>query len=748
LDVCGLTIEGAGTLRTTIVFDGNPGEPAILLESVRHGRVRDLAICPGTSKDLKAGIQIISSSSATTFRSTQNLIENVWIDGAFKSGATLQWGIIIGVDGDDANNDFHALHNVRVASYLRDGYLIDNSQVYDVIFDNCIGTGTWSTVSGTHDGNAGTIDVASGLFDSSHVGCVFEFTATGATFAFDVSAVATVGGTTTLTIGAYYYDPLAGIGTGAGTLRYGGQSTLNALSGNARFKGGGGGINLKADAVFGITNGSPHSLIDANWESSRRFFQTYAQAAGGTKGLIVRGNRFSGDELKAWNTHSILVQSPCNVDCSDNFLGEINDFYVQYAFGTGINQEMAMFSFRNNEICNAEVAGPDELFLTSPPTDCYNNRLYNDDSASYTRFDAVPWKKTSVSGAYQLEMVFPELDIELDGATTFTFSGLPSRSRRWMHLINTALDAVTWPTITWIGGSAPALTGDDWLIFWKEEGGTVWGWHVQAGGSGGSSTPQYACMHYTSGYSGPWRDIKPYDGETVTPSGIADSTTDGTVTVDTDGTYHITVNLDIDFTHNGNELVANYTPIMRLVRVRGGTTTLIPGTERSFQPIGPTHTYSVDYLYTPRYDVSPIVDLVSGDIVKVQVKDPDSAGLLAFTVLDGNFAIHLIETTGTGSGVAPTIDIRTAAGPYTAPDDRWRIIVVNQTVGAAFTQNANAAPAVGDILEIVDGKGDASTNNITVQGNGNNINGAASFVMSVDRQAERLVFTGTEWVRT
>ncbi len=46
---------------------------------------------------------------------------------------------------------------------------------------------------------------------------------------------------------------------------------------------------------------------------------------------------------------------------------------------------------------------------------------------------------------------------------------------------------------------------------------------------------------------------------------------------------------------------------------------------------------------------------------------------------------------------------------------------------------------------IVDGKGDASTNNITITPTAGNINGAASYVLNVDKGAIGLIYDGTEW---
>lgn len=54
----------------------------------------------------------------------------------------------------------------------------------------------------------------------------------------------------------------------------------------------------------------------------------------------------------------------------------------------------------------------------------------------------------------------------------------------------------------------------------------------------------------------------------------------------------------------------------------------------------------------------------------------------------------------------------TAAGPYTALSTD-EVLIINQTVGAAFTVNVDWSQR-SKPLRIVDGKGDAATNNITI----------------------------------
>lgn len=89
--------------------------------------------------------------------------------------------------------------------------------------------------------------------------------------------------------------------------------------------------------------------------------------------------------------------------------------------------------------------------------------------------------------------------------------------------------------------------------------------------------------------------------------------------------------------------------------------------------------------------------------------------------------------------------VHAAAGDYASVEDA--VIVVNKASGAA-TQVTLPAPAgnAASAVFVVDGKGDAHTNPITVVGpNSGTINGASSYVMDEDYAAALFVHNGTEW---
>lgn len=89
--------------------------------------------------------------------------------------------------------------------------------------------------------------------------------------------------------------------------------------------------------------------------------------------------------------------------------------------------------------------------------------------------------------------------------------------------------------------------------------------------------------------------------------------------------------------------------------------------------------------------------------------------------------------------------VQTAAGNYTISAGAG--VIVKKTVGAATTVNLPKISATENIIQwIIDGKGDAAANNITIDGYGaETINGAATLVISTNYGAVALVSDGTEW---
>jgi len=85
----------------------------------------------------------------------------------------------------------------------------------------------------------------------------------------------------------------------------------------------------------------------------------------------------------------------------------------------------------------------------------------------------------------------------------------------------------------------------------------------------------------------------------------------------------------------------------------------------------------------------------------------------------------------------------TASGAVTITIED-RVVIVNKTTGAATTVNL-PTPEAGDSYTIKDGRGDASTNNITVTPASGNIDGAGTSVMSTNYQSRTFIYNGTQW---
>lgn len=92
----------------------------------------------------------------------------------------------------------------------------------------------------------------------------------------------------------------------------------------------------------------------------------------------------------------------------------------------------------------------------------------------------------------------------------------------------------------------------------------------------------------------------------------------------------------------------------------------------------------------------------------------------------------------------PVIRVVTAAGAITAATTD-QLIEVNKTVGAATTVNMPSCAANANLqLTIIDGKGDASTNNITLTPSAGTINGSSTFIMNVNRQQTTVYYDGSQ----
>ena len=99
-----------------------------------------------------------------------------------------------------------------------------------------------------------------------------------------------------------------------------------------------------------------------------------------------------------------------------------------------------------------------------------------------------------------------------------------------------------------------------------------------------------------------------------------------------------------------------------------------------------------------------------------------------------------IETTGTVTGSNTTFDI-VSSNATVAKNTRNACDVSS----AAFTLTLPTVPGTGDFVEIRQIAGDFSVNNLTVAGNGKNINGDTTLIVDVAYAQLALVYNGTEW---
>ena len=90
------------------------------------------------------------------------------------------------------------------------------------------------------------------------------------------------------------------------------------------------------------------------------------------------------------------------------------------------------------------------------------------------------------------------------------------------------------------------------------------------------------------------------------------------------------------------------------------------------------------------------------------------------------------------------VNVFKAAGNVTMSNEG--VVVVNKTSGAATTVTLTPSPEAGDFVFVKDGKGDAASNNITVQGAASaTIDGASSYVITSNYGGAIFCWNGTEW---
>ena len=94
------------------------------------------------------------------------------------------------------------------------------------------------------------------------------------------------------------------------------------------------------------------------------------------------------------------------------------------------------------------------------------------------------------------------------------------------------------------------------------------------------------------------------------------------------------------------------------------------------------------------------------------ITDPANTFVLVWNAVSGLFTLVPASAVNSSRVVKTLIGTGATASPYAAqPTDE--VLIVNQTVGGAFTVTVDWSARTKP-LRIVDGKGDAATNNITI----------------------------------
>jgi hypothetical protein len=112
----------------------------------------------------------------------------------------------------------------------------------------------------------------------------------------------------------------------------------------------------------------------------------------------------------------------------------------------------------------------------------------------------------------------------------------------------------------------------------------------------------------------------------------------------------------------------------------------------------------------------------------------------------GGSAANLVLTNATINGLKynSTLRVITSSGDV-AVLSTDNVIIVNKTVGATTAVNLPSSPSTNQYFVVKDGKGDANTNNITINGNGKTIDGGSSLIIGSPYGWNQLIYNGTEW---
>jgi hypothetical protein len=123
---------------------------------------------------------------------------------------------------------------------------------------------------------------------------------------------------------------------------------------------------------------------------------------------------------------------------------------------------------------------------------------------------------------------------------------------------------------------------------------------------------------------------------------------------------------------------------------------------------------------------------------------PTTAGESGYETTLSSYLQALASGAAVKSTVQQTVRVATAS-PITVQSSTDYVVVSKLSSPGAVTVNLPAG-ATGRMFAIVDGTGDAATNNITIDGNGaETINGSATYVINENYGGVIIAWNGTQW---
>lgn len=136
-------------------------------------------------------------------------------------------------------------------------------------------------------------------------------------------------------------------------------------------------------------------------------------------------------------------------------------------------------------------------------------------------------------------------------------------------------------------------------------------------------------------------------------------------------------------------------------------------------------------------------DFVDGTMVIVAQGTINKGSLWELNCTDNPVVIGTSQLVFALAGLVGSGTVWVASAfPYTISATQSYIVAQNNT-GAPVQINLPAAPSDGEKHVIKDGLGNANAHNITISGNGKNIDGAASVLMSVNYEALTFIYSAT-----